>query len=433
MKDNNKGGNRGGYESGGRGGRPFRGKSGGKSWGKPGGRKFSRPDGARPDRGDGEQKPWQKKKEWPRKNFKNRDWKNKDGDRSARDFGRDDKPRRFDRDNRRDEKRDDRKRDDRPRRFDREDRPRRFDRDDRPKRFDRDDRPKRFDRNDRPGKFDRPERPDPDSYAARKSRENRGERLVKERPKRETLPSPNLYGFHAVSAAWLNPKRAVKSLYLTENGARGFEPIMAQAKAEGLERPVPLQVERDVLDRMLPRDTVHQGVGAIAQPLEEVFVQDFIVAAQGREKAVLVMLDQVTDPHNVGAVIRSACAFGACGLVMQRMHAPEMEGALAKAASGAIEHLPVAYETNLSRAIEELKEGGFFVCGLAEEGEDELGKIAARAGGKIVLVMGSEGAGLRRLVREHCDALARLPVSGPVKSLNVSNAAAVSLYAATRA
>jgi 23S rRNA (guanosine2251-2'-O)-methyltransferase len=301
---------------------------------------------------------------------------------------------------------------------------RRDDRAERPKKFE-----KKFDRAERP---ERVERPDPDSYAQRKSRENRGERLVKARPVRESLPAANIFGFHASRAAWLNPARVIKSIYLTEAGAKTFEDTAREALDAGLSRPIALQVEKDVLDKMLPRDAVHQGVALVAEALDEISVQDFVIAAQAREKTVLVMLDQVTDPHNVGAIIRSACAFGAAGMIMQKMHAPEMEGTLLKSASGAAEHMPVAYETNLSRAIEELKEGGFFVIGLAEEGEKDLATLARTAGGKIVLVMGSEGAGMRRLVREHCDALAHLPVTGPVKSLNVSNAAAVALYAVTQ-
>jgi 23S rRNA (guanosine2251-2'-O)-methyltransferase len=140
------------------------------------------------------------------------------------------------------------------------------------------------------------------------------------------------------------------------------------------------------------------------------------------------MLDQVTDPHNVGAILRSACAFGAGGVIMQRRHAPELTGVLVKTASGAAEHIPVAYETNLSAALDTLRENGFTAIGLDERGEKILGDAVIPA--KTVLVLGAEGDGMRPKVREHCDVLARLPTQGPIASLNVSNAAAVALFAA---
>lgn len=139
----------------------------------------------------------------------------------------------------------------------------------------------------------------------------------------------------------------------------------------------------------------------------------------------LAILDQVTDPHNVGAILRSACAYGAKGLIMQSKHAPEMTGALAKAACGALEHVPVAFETNLSRAIEALQQAGYFVYGLDERGDD-IGQ--QNFAGKNVLVLGAEGPGIRRLVKEHCDVLIRLPMHGPMPSINVSNAAAVAFH-----
>jgi 23S rRNA (guanosine2251-2'-O)-methyltransferase len=143
-----------------------------------------------------------------------------------------------------------------------------------------------------------------------------------------------------------------------------------------------------------------------------------------------LMLDQVTDPHNVGAIISSACAFGAAGVVMQKKHAPALNGVLAKTACGAVEHVPVAFVTNLSRALEEFKEGGYFSYGLDERGEMDIGELGKKPG-KCVLIMGAEGPGIRHLVKEHCDSLVRLPMHGPMPSINVSNAAAVALYAVT--
>ena len=139
------------------------------------------------------------------------------------------------------------------------------------------------------------------------------------------------------------------------------------------------------------------------------------------------MLDQVTDPHNVGAIMRSACAFGADGLIMQKKHAPSFAGVLAKTACGAVEHINVAFETNLTRSLETLQNNGFFVLGLDEHGEITIGD--ADIPNKCVLVLGAEGTGIRRLIREQCDTLVRLPTTGPILSLNVSNAAAIALYA----
>ncbi len=240
----------------------------------------------------------------------------------------------------------------------------------------------------------------------------------------------SLYGFHAVREAWLNPARKIQALYVADTAAAGFEPVLREAQNKGLRRPHPLMGDKKQMEKLLPHGAVHQGLALAAEPLEEVGVRDMIIAARDKENCTLVMLDQVTDPHNVGAVLRSVCAFGGAGLIMQRKHAPALDGVLAKSACGAAEHVPVAYETNLSRAIEELKEGGFFVFGLDEHTDKTIGSI--KPGGKIVLVLGSEGDGIRRLVKEHCDEIIKLPTFGPIQSLNVSNAAAVALYALGR-
>ncbi|HBR67855.1 MAG TPA: 23S rRNA (guanosine(2251)-2'-O)-methyltransferase RlmB [Rhodospirillaceae bacterium] len=245
-----------------------------------------------------------------------------------------------------------------------------------------------------------------------------------------TQNKPTLYGFHAVREAWLNPERTVINLYVTDQSRKGFEATLQEAKNKGLRRPAPTIIDKNQIDRMLPRDAVHQGLALAANPLPETGVDDFVISAGNRARTVLIMLDQVTDPHNVGAILRSACAFGASGMVLQRMHAPALEGVLAKTACGAVEHVPVAYETNLSRAIETLKDGGFFVIGLDEHDKNSIGKINFPE--KTLLVLGSEGEGIRRLVKENCDVVACLPTHGPIHSLNVSNAAAVALFAATK-
>ena len=238
---------------------------------------------------------------------------------------------------------------------------------------------------------------------------------------------PNIYGFHAVHEAWLNKERTIHALYLTDQAQGGFESAISVARKKKLNRPDPIIIDKHRLDKMLPRGAVHQGIALSCKPLEEYDVQDFIIRAHSQDKTVLAILDQVTDPHNVGAILRSASAFGVDGIIMQKKHAPSLDSVLAKTACGAVDHIPVAQATNLSRAIKELQKEGFFVFGLDERGEEEIGKIDHYD--KMIIVLGSEGDGIRRLIKESCDALIRLPTQGKIASLNVSNAAAVSFYA----
>jgi 23S rRNA (guanosine2251-2'-O)-methyltransferase len=176
----------------------------------------------------------------------------------------------------------------------------------------------------------------------------------------------------------------------------------------------------------LPQHAVHQGVALKPEPLEAVDLADF----EAKRGAVLLILDQVTDPQNVGAILRSAAAFGAAGVILQDRHAPKLTGALAKAAAGAVDQIPVARVINLSRALEELSDLGWRAVGLTGEAEQSLEQ--AMDGGPTVLVLGSEGEGMRRLVAEHCDELAKIPMPGGFESLNVSAAAAIALYEASR-
>lgn len=238
----------------------------------------------------------------------------------------------------------------------------------------------------------------------------------------------NLWGQHAVKAAWMNPERTISALYTTPEELKLFAPVMEEARNAGIHRPEPTLVGREDLDKYLPRDAVHQGVAINAAEPEEVFIQDILTKAASKARSVVVILDQVTDPHNVGAIIRSACALGADGVIMQRRHAPELTGVVAKAASGAIEHVAVAYETNLSRSIEALQAEGYIVAGLDERGEQTVDTLKSHE--KLALVLGAEGPGLRHLVKEHCDILVKIRMDGPIPSLNVSNAATVALYAA---
>ncbi len=229
-----------------------------------------------------------------------------------------------------------------------------------------------------------------------------------------------LWGWHAVLAALENPARAAPlRLLATPERAR-------ELQAKRLDRPAPETLPAAQIARDLPAFAAHQGVALKAMPLEPAALEALAAPASG----VILMLDQLTDPQNVGAIFRSAAAFGARGVILQDRHAPALAGALAKAAAGAIEHLPHARVTNLSRALEQLADLGWRAVGLDAAAGESLGVVLdARP---VVLVMGSEGEGLRRLVAEHCDALGRIPMPGGFESLNVSAAAAIALYEASR-
>jgi len=235
-----------------------------------------------------------------------------------------------------------------------------------------------------------------------------------------------MFGFHAAAHAWLNPKRHIHALFITESALYGFEATMKEAAAKRLKRPEPQIIDKTALDSATPPGTVHQGIGLSVQNLEQLDIRDAIAQNFDDDRTVFIMLDQVTDPHNVGAILRSASVFGASALIMQDKHAPDVGGVLAKTASGAVEHVPIIYETNLTRCLETLQKEGYFAVGLDERGETEMKDLPDY--NKLVLVMGAEGDGMRRLVREQCDVLTSLPVSGDVPCLNVSNAAAVALY-----
>lgn len=234
-----------------------------------------------------------------------------------------------------------------------------------------------------------------------------------------------LYGLHAVREAWLNPARQCRQLWLNGAMQGEFAATLSLAEERELQRPSPLPADKTLLDQMLP-GAVHQGIVLDTAPLPETSLET-LLAQQPR---LLVVLDQVTDPHNVGAIMRSAAAFGATGIILTERHAPSMTGTLAKTASGALEHIALVHVVNLARALDQLRDAGFWCVGLAEEGARELGQLDLS--GPTALVLGAEGEGLRRLTRERCDELARLPTQGAIGSLNVSNAAAVALYEAQR-
>ena len=243
------------------------------------------------------------------------------------------------------------------------------------------------------------------------------------RPSRAKADADNfVWGRHPVLAALANPaRRGMGRLLATPDRA-------AELERDNLAHGHRIEtIEPQVLDRMLPPGAVHQGFAFKVQPLEGVALHDLAEPASG----VIVMLDQLTDPQNVGAIFRSALAFGARGIIVQDRHSPALAGALAKASAGATERLPCARVTNLSRALEALAELGWRAVGL--DGAAEATLEQALDARPTVLVLGSEGDGIRRLVAEHCDVLARIPMPGGFESLNVSNAAAVALYEARRA
>jgi 23S rRNA (guanosine2251-2'-O)-methyltransferase len=233
-----------------------------------------------------------------------------------------------------------------------------------------------------------------------------------------TAARPRFWGKHAVAAALDNPARTVLRAWATREATAymQFPKDVAVTLAEAPD-----------LGRLVPHDAPHQGMIIEVESLEEVWLEDVLQSAE--ERSVLLVLDQVTDPHNVGAILRSVAAFGAIGIVTQDRHSPPESGVVAKAASGALERVPWVRVVNLARALEEIGEAGFWRIGLTGDAEMDLRESLGPA--RVALVLGAEGTGLRPNTREHCDALARLPISDAVESLNVSNAAAVALYAAS--
>jgi 23S rRNA (guanosine2251-2'-O)-methyltransferase len=239
-----------------------------------------------------------------------------------------------------------------------------------------------------------------------------------------------LFGLHPVEAALRNPRRRPHRLLHTAEVAASHGALLQLAKARPQGAPRLEPVDRDALARLLPPGAVHQGLALLAEPLPAVDIYEACDGLAGAEQAALLVLDQVTDPHNVGAILRSAAAFGARAVICTERHAAAETGVLAKAASGALEVVPLVAVTNLARAMETLKEAGVWCIGLAAEAEQPI--AAADLAGKTAIVLGAEGSGLRRLTREHCDLLVRLPTQGPIAQLNVSNAAAVALYERAR-
>ena len=253
------------------------------------------------------------------------------------------------------------------------------------------------------------------------------------KPSRSPRPNPpphaddgpiQIWGAHAVEAALRNPARRIKRAMLTDNAEHRVADAIAE-RGITVERILP----RD-LDRRLGPDTVHQGALVEVEALDELPLETIAETAAAAHRP-LVLLDQVTDPHNVGAILRSAAVFGCGGLVMTKRHSPPLTGALAKAASGGLEHVPLALVQNLARSMAALKSLGFTLIGLDGDAEGDLADVVWPQACAIVL--GAEGRGLRQLTRETCDIVARIGADGPLASLNVSNASAVALHLACMA
>jgi 23S rRNA (guanosine2251-2'-O)-methyltransferase len=227
-----------------------------------------------------------------------------------------------------------------------------------------------------------------------------------------------LYGWHTVKAALENPQRRIRRLYATENAIRRLaEDGVAPSVTPELVRP-------DVIAARLGPDAVHQGLLAEADPLPAPEIDEI------ETTGIVLVLDQITDPHNVGAILRTAAGFAVAAVVTTARHSPEATGVLAKSASGALEYVPIVTVQNLARGLAGLKDRGFMLVGLDSSGDGDLGTVALR--GPLALVLGAEGKGLRQLTRATCDQVVRLDLPGKIKSLNVSNAAALSLYVASK-
>ncbi len=223
-----------------------------------------------------------------------------------------------------------------------------------------------------------------------------------------------LYGWHTVSAALANPRRKIRKLLLTENAAR-------RLAEENIDIGITPEIVRpQLIDQRLGPDAVHQGMLAEADPLPSPDISSL------KQEGIVLVLDQITDPHNVGAILRSAAAFAVKAIVTTARHSPEATGVLAKSASGALELVPLVLVQNLARALSELNERGFLTVGLDSEGSEDLSRVELRE--PLALVLGAEGKGLRQLTRETCAVVARLDMPGEIKSLNVSNAAVLALY-----
>lgn len=232
-----------------------------------------------------------------------------------------------------------------------------------------------------------------------------------------------LYGVHAVVEALKNPERTHKRLFHTDKSYTHVKEILKKVDVQEI-----IKVEKSEISKLLPKDAVHQGLLLDTSPLPEVFLSDVMIKAGDRAR--ILILDKVTDPHNVGAIMRSAAALGADAVIVQKIHSPNITGLLAKIACGAIEHIPLIKESNLNQTISKLQIDGFYCIGLDERGEKTIAEYDKNK--KLALVLGAEGSGVRPSIVESCDEMVKLPTLPPIYSLNVSNAAAIGLYELVR-
>ena len=239
---------------------------------------------------------------------------------------------------------------------------------------------------------------------------------------------PWIYGIHAGLAAIANPRRRVHRILVAAQSAETLEARVDTARATAAGRPNPEIRDREELDKLLPARAVHQGLAVQSDPLLETPLPRALTEAD--ENAPILILDQATDPQNIGATLRSAAAFGAAFVIMQNRHAPPETPAMAKASSGALEIVPIVRVPNIARALIVLKEAGYWIVGFDAHGEQTIAE--ANLSGKLALILGAEGSGLRRLTQESCDHLVKIPISDNVESLNVAATAAIALYELTK-
>ena len=228
-----------------------------------------------------------------------------------------------------------------------------------------------------------------------------------------------LYGLHAVTAALHNPRRHIHRFVVSRNSIEKLSGELLKAS-----KKQPEILDAAAISKLLPEDAVHQGIAVEVAPLPQISIEEYLLA--NPVKKPLLLLDQVTDPHNVGAILRSAAAFDAGAVIVTKDHAPPESAVMAKSASGALELIPMIYVTNLVHSMETLKKHGYWCTGLDGEAKETIAQ--AKLGSDSALVMGAEGKGLRRLTLDHCDRVVKLPIHPQMESLNVSNAAAIALY-----
>ncbi len=240
--------------------------------------------------------------------------------------------------------------------------------------------------------------------------------------KRTTSEIIWLYGIHPVKAALSNPKREIKSLLITENTIKKLNMDSIPSKINNLINIV----NKSEIDSIVGEDRVHQGIILKTKVRENAHLDDIIKICSSKKYSNIVILDNITDPHNVGAIIRSAYAFGVTAIILSKNGAPQENGTMAKSASGALELIPIVRVTNLTRSINILKKNGFWSLGLESQAKKDISE--EELPNKCLIIMGSEGRGIRKLVRENCDTFIRLPTNERLESLNVSTAASIALY-----